>query len=83
MSKKLLRVVGKKAGLSEYDWEGEVDFSEPDQVEQYLKENMAEGYLANEENAFVEKLVTIYSELLSSQSDFESLIEQLQSNKVN
>lgn len=82
MSKKLLRTLGKKAGVSEYDWEG-IDFSNAEEVEQYLRDNMEEGYLAQEESAFIEKLMTIYSELMSAQSDFESILKQVQSNKVD
>lgn len=82
MSKKLLRTLGKKAGISEYDWEG-IDFSNPDEVEQYLRENMEEGYLAQEESEFISKLMTIYTELMSAQNEFESILKQVQSNKVD
>lgn len=83
MSKKLLRVIGKKVGATKYDWENDVDFSNPHDVEQYLKDNMAEGYLADEEKAFIQKLVNIYSDLLEAESDFTDALKQIQSNKVD
>jgi len=81
--KKLLRTLGKKAGVSDYDWENKVDFSKPEEVEQYLRDNMAEGYLAQEEEAFIEELVSIYSDLLSVESEFDEILKQVQSNKVS
>lgn len=82
MSNKLLRTLGKKAGVSKYDWE-DIDFSNPEEVEQYLRDNMEEGYLSQEESEFVSKLMTIYAELVSAQKEFESILKQVQSNKVD
>lgn len=81
--RKLLRTLGKKAGVSQYDWEKDVDMSDPDAVKQYLNDNMSEGYLSDEEEAFVEELVKIYSDLLKAEKRFDKIINRIQLNKVD
>lgn len=82
-SKKLLRTLGRKAGVSEYDWEKNVDMSDPDAVKTYLNDNMAEGHLSQEEEAFIEELVTIYSQLIDVEQKFAKILEVVQTNKVD
>lgn len=82
-SKKLLRTLGKKAGVSKYDWEKDVDMEDPEQVKKYLNENMSEGYLSDEEEAFIEELTEIYSALISAEQKFDKIINRIQLNKVD
>lgn len=81
--KKLLRTLGKKAGVSQYDWEKNVDMSDPDSVKAYLNENMSEGYLSDEEEAFIEELVEIYGSLLDAEEKFDKILNRIQLNKVD
>jgi len=81
--KKLLRTLGKKAGVSKYDWEKDVDMTDPESVKQYLNDNMSEGYLSDEEEAFVEELTEIYGRLLDAEEKFDKIINRIQLNKVD
>lgn len=78
---KALRVFGAKLNVMSYDWEG-TNFDDPEQVKQYLDENMAEGYLADEEEAFIEELIANYRGLLETESRVKEIVETVQGNKV-
>lgn len=80
---KVLRTIGHKLRIMSYDWEGTTSFDNPQEVKTYLSDNMAEGYLADEEEAFIEALVERYEELLELEEDVQDLVRTIQNNKVN
>lgn len=78
---KTLRVAGHKLHIMSYDWEG-TNFDNPDEVRAYLSDNMSEGYLAQEEDAFITELMSRYQELLNKEDKMSELINTIQTNKV-
>lgn len=59
-----------------------VDIDDPEQIRSYLKENMAEGYLSEEEGLNIDEFVDRYEELLNMKQDFQEIIKELQGGKV-
>lgn len=55
-----------------------VDLDNPDQIRKYLKENMAEGYLSEEEGFNIDKFVDRYEQLLQLRDRTQKLVKQVQ-----
>lgn len=79
--RKALRVAGNQAGLNTLDWHG-TDFENIDEIKEYLTENMAEGYLAQEEEAFIEELMSNYREAIEIKQKSQEFALKIQENKV-
>ena len=60
----------------------EVDLNKPEQIRTYLKENMAEGYLSEEEGLNIDQFVDRYKELMETKENFQEIIEQVQTGRV-
>jgi len=60
----------------------EVDLSQPDEIRDYLKENMAEGYLSDEEGMNIDEFVDEYERLLTFSEDVEQILEEAYSNST-
>lgn len=54
----------------------DVDISRPSEIREYLKENMAEGYLSEEEGLHIDEFVDEYERLLSFEEDVEQILEE-------
>lgn len=55
---------------------------DPEQVRKYLKENMAEGYLSQEEGLNIDKFVDNYAELLDAKEKHQKIIRKAYEDKV-
>lgn len=60
----------------------DVDLSRPDEIRDYLKENMAEGYLSDEEGMNIDEFVDEYERLLTFSEDVEQILEEAYSNST-
>lgn len=60
----------------------DVNTSDPDDIRSYLKENMAEGYLSEEEGLNIDKFVDEYSDLLDLKQSFEEIIREVYEGQV-
>jgi len=65
----------------------DVDFSNPEEIRGYLKENMAEGYLSKSEEEHIDQFVNNYTELMeneggSSSEDVQELVRKVFESKV-
>jgi len=60
----------------------DVDLSQPDEIRDYLKENMAEGYLSDEEGMNIDEFVDEYERLLTFSEDVEQILEEAYSNST-
>jgi len=58
------------------------DLEHPEDIRKYLKENMAEGYLSEDEGMNIDEFVDRYEELLNMKQDFQEIIKELQGGKV-
>lgn len=54
----------------------------PSEIRTYLKENMAEGYLSEEEGMNIDKFVDEYEEMMESQEKIQGLVEEIQRGGV-
>jgi len=59
-----------------------VDTSNPEEIRAYLKENMAEGYLSEEEGLNIDKFVDEYIELRDLKQGFEEIIREVYEGQV-
>lgn len=59
-----------------------VELDEPEEIRQYLKENMAEGYLSKDEGLNIDRFVDRYAELMRAEQNFQEIIEQVQKGRV-
>lgn len=59
-----------------------VELDEPEEIRQYLKENMAEGHLSEEEGLNIDQFVDRYEELMETKEKFQEIIEQVQTGRV-
>jgi len=55
---------------------------EPDEVRDYLLENMAEGYLSDDEGLNVNKFVDEYSRLLEMERNIEEVVREALEGRV-
>jgi len=60
----------------------DVELDEPEKIRQYLKENMAEGYLSDEEEASIDKFVDRYKEMMEGRQGFQQIVERIQTGRV-
>lgn len=60
----------------------DVDLSQPDEIRDYLKENMAEGYLSDEEGMNIDEFVDEYERLLTFSEDVEQILEEAYGNST-
>jgi len=60
----------------------QVDTTEPEQVRKYLKENMAEGYLSEEEGMNIDAFVNKYKELMEGRDKMQELVREIQEGRV-
>ncbi len=58
------------------------DLEKPEEIRKYLKENMAEGYLSENEGLNIDEFVDEYEELLKMREDFQDIVKKLQGVKV-
>lgn len=59
-----------------------IDLDEPDEIRSYLKENMAEGYLSEEEGMNIDEFVDRYEDLLNMKQSFQEIVKKIQGGKV-
>jgi len=59
-----------------------VDLGKPEDIRKYLKANLAEGYLSEEEGLNVDRFVDRYEELMSNEGGNQELVEKIFSNVV-
>lgn len=55
----------------------EVDLDNPDKIRTYLKENMAEGYLSEDEGLNIDKFVDEYKRLLDVEENLEEIVKEV------
>lgn len=53
-----------------------------EKISDYLKQNMAEGHLSEEEETKIDEFVDEYEELLKMREDFQDIVKELQGVKV-
>lgn len=58
------------------------DYSDPEQIRSYLKENMAEGYLSQEEGSSIDEFVDEYSRLLQIEENLDQIMRETFEAKV-
>lgn len=58
------------------------DLDAPNQLRRYLKENMAEGYLSEEEGVNIDEFVDEYERLLEVEKDAEEIIQEVYGEQV-
>jgi hypothetical protein len=54
----------------------EVDIDDPEEVRQYLKENMAEGYLSEDEGLHIDEFVDEYQRLLEMEKSLDDVVKE-------
>ncbi len=54
----------------------------PEEIRTYLKENMAEGYLSEDEGLNIDSFVADYAELLSLKHETQEIIRKVYEDKV-
>jgi len=54
----------------------EVDINDPEEVRQYLKENMAEGYLSEDEGLHIDEFVDEYQRLLEMEESLDDVVKE-------
>jgi len=59
-----------------------VDLENPSEIREYLKENMAEGYLSEEEGLNIDKFVDRYQQLLENSSSTQEIIRKIHEDRV-
>lgn len=59
-----------------------MDLDDPEQIRDYLKENMAEGYLSQDEGLNVDSFVDEYAELLQVKQNTEKIVRKAYEDKV-
>lgn len=69
-------------GKAENDIMANVDIDDPEQIRSYLKENMAEGYLSEEEGLNIDKFVDEYSQLLQQKENLQEVVRKAYEVKV-
>jgi len=75
--------IGRESTLNnEYNQEDDigdtVDLDKPDTIRKYLKDNMAEGYLSDDEESKIDEFVDKYTEMMSDSGEDYSDKEALQ-----
>lgn len=60
----------------------EVNLNKPEQIRKYLKENMAEGYLSEEEGLNIDQFVDRYEEMMETKENFQEIIQEVQTGRV-
>lgn len=60
----------------------DVDLSQPKQIRTYLKENLSEGYLSEEEGLNVDEFVDRYEKLLEFRESIEQTFRNVYEGKV-
>lgn len=68
-----------KQGNNSKDNMGEVGVEE---VRNYLKDNMAEGYLSEEEEQKIDEFVDEYEQLLEGKENFQEIIRKIHTDRV-
>lgn len=71
-----------KQNQDEKDTMADVDTDSPDEIRRYLKENMAEGYLSEEEGLNIDQFVDEYEELLGMKQNLEQVVREIYEGKV-
>jgi len=59
-----------------------MDLEDPDEIRMYLKENMAEGYLSEEEGLNIDEFVDEYEQLLEMRENLEGIVQKVFEDKV-
>lgn len=59
-----------------------VSTDDPEAIRKYLKENMAEGYLSDEEGLNIDKFVDRYSQLQNQKENTQKLVRKAFTGKV-
>lgn len=59
-----------------------VDLDKPEEIRTYLKENMAEGYLSDEEDTEIDEFIDEYRQLLENKREFEEIIRNVYEGRV-
>lgn len=50
--------------------------TEPDRIRDYLKDNMAEGYLSDDESVHIDKFVDRYEEMMNREKEYEQIFRR-------
>lgn len=53
-----------------------VDIDDPEQVRQYLRENMAEGYLSEDEGLHIDEFIDEYKRLLDMEESLDEVVKE-------
>lgn len=69
-------------GAVKYDWE-DFDWSDTEQLREYYTENMAEGHLSQEEEAFGEALFNELERLRAMRNHLKEILAEQASHEVN
>jgi len=54
----------------------------PEEIRRYLKENMAEGYLSEEEGLNIDKFVDRYKDLMNLKRGTQKILREVQEGRV-
>lgn len=54
----------------------DVDLSNPEEIRRYLKENMAEGYLSEDEGMNIDEFVNEYARLLEVEKNMDEIVKE-------